>query len=106
MVRWIAAAALTVVALVNSPASADVIVGQWCPPGGGRSVSVENYDNVSIDGTAVKANVNRHHVDFVIPAGVQDAGARFDADQISDEQIRVTIGSKSTEIWTPCKPIS
>ena len=99
----------SVVALIGmtSSAFADVITGEWCEPGGGaRILVVKNYDDVTFVGKAVKANVDRHHVDFVIPAGEKDAGTRFDADQLSDEQIKVTIGADAAVIWTPCKPIS
>lgn len=92
--------------LTVSSAVADVIIGEWCPPAGGRSLLVKNFDDVTFVGKAVKANVDRHHVDFVIPPGEPDTGAHFKADQLNDEQIRVTIGSKASEIWTPCKPIS
>ncbi len=106
MVCRVVVVALLLAVVPMSPASADQIVGEWCPPGGGMSLSVRNYDDVAFNGTAVKANVDRHHVDFVIPDGQPDAGASFDADQLNDEQIRVTIGTKAAVIWTPCKPIS
>ncbi|MGI9409802.1 MAG: hypothetical protein ACR2OV_06995 [Hyphomicrobiaceae bacterium] len=100
---------LSVIALIGltSSAVADVITGEWCEPGGGgRILIINNYDDVTSVGKAVKANVDRHHVDFVIPTGEKDAGIRFDADQLSDEQIKVTIGANAAVIWTPCKPIS
>ena len=92
--------------LTVSPVMADEIIGEWCPTGGGRSVMIRDYTDVMFNGQTVKANVDRHHVDFVIPSGERDAGASFSAAQQNDEQIRVTIGSKRTEVWTPCKPVS
>lgn len=89
-----------------APAMADQIVGQWCPPGGGRSMNVQNYDDVRFNGAQVKANVDRHHVDFTIPAGEPDAGQTFTADQLNDDEIRVTIGTSEPVIWNPCKPVS
>ncbi len=106
MVRNLLALASLVTALAVAPASADQIVGEWCPPDGGRSLSVRNYNDVSLNGKAVQANVDRHHVDFVIPAGEPDAGVKFSADQRSDEEIRVTIGTAAPVSWTPCKPVS
>jgi len=104
--------AMTVAAIVLSlamtsvPAQADQIAGSWCPPGGGQSLVVRGHDDVVFDGQAVKANVDRHHVDFVVPDGAGDAGQRFSADQLNDNEIRVTIGAKPAEVWTPCKPVS
>jgi hypothetical protein len=95
-----------IVGMTVTPALADQIVGDWCPPGGGRTLTVRNYDDVTFAGLPVKANVNRHHVDFTIPAGALGAGETFDAQQLSDEEIRVRIGTGAPEIWTPCKPVS
>jgi hypothetical protein len=106
MIRNRGLLAVLALLLVATPAWADQIVGEWCPPGGSVSLIVKNYDDVSFAGQAVEASVGRHHVDFVIPAGQPGAGMRFDADQLSDEEIRVTIGEKAPEIWTPCKPVS
>ena len=89
-----------------SAAVADVITGAWCPPGGGRVLVVKNFNDVTFRSKMVKANVDRHNVDFVIPDGEPDAGQQFKANQLNDEQIRVTIGKNAPEIWTPCKPIS
>ncbi len=93
-------------AMTSAPAHADQIAGSWCPPGGGQSLVVRGHDDVALDGRAVKANVTRHHVDFVVPEGASDAGQRFSADQLNDDEIRVSIGEKPAVIWTPCKPIS
>ncbi|MFT7575536.1 MAG: hypothetical protein ACI9XZ_001917 [Alphaproteobacteria bacterium] len=92
--------------LAGSPAVADQIAGQWCPPGGGRTLVVKGHQDVTFAGKPVQANVDRHHVDFAIPVGEPDAGTKFNADQMNEEQVRVTIGSKTPEIWTPCKPVS
>jgi hypothetical protein len=91
-------------------ARADQIPGHWCAPDGGRSIKIDYASIVTPGGKTVQGNITRHHVDFVIPDGEQDAGATFNADQLSDEQIRVTIvrkdGTSPPEIWTPCKPVS
>lgn len=104
------ALALILVTAASGAAHADQILGQWCAPGGGKSIRVEDASVISPGGKTVTANVVRHHVDFVVPPGEPDAGATFYADQLSDEQIRVTIKSKAgvtaPEIWTPCKPVS
>jgi hypothetical protein len=91
---------------VSGTAQADQIIGAWCPPGQSLSLIVRNYDDVVFAGQAVKANVARHHIDFAVPEGNDAAGERFSANQLNDNEIRVTIGSKPAEIWTPCKPIS
>ena len=102
--RWLLA--VLALLLVATPAWVDQIVGEWAPPGGSLRLIDKNYDDDSSAAQAVDASVRRHHVDFVSPAGQPGAGMRFDADQLSDEEIRVTIGEKAAEIWMPCKPVS
>lgn len=102
--------ALAILSLSTFAARADQILGTWCAPGGGRSVKVNDGTVVTPGGKSIPANVVRHHVDFVFPDGEPDAGSTFAAEQLNDEQIQVTIKSKSgtsaPEIWTPCKPVS
>ena len=92
-------------------ALADRIDGTWCSPDG-KSVSIDGRNVVTSRGNAVDANYNRHHIDYIIPAGEPDEGGVFRADQLNDNQISVVLigaggGSKSNpEIWTPCKPVS
>lgn len=89
-----------------APTRADRILGEWCPPSGGASLLVRAEDAVSFSGIGVDAQVDRHNVAFTIPDGAPDAGARFVGRQLSDEQVRVTIGDKAAVIWTPCRPVS
>ena len=72
-------AVLAVIAGISlaSPTFADEITGSWCPPGGGRSLVVDNLDKVTFAGQSVTANVQRHHIDFIVPKGQKDAGLRF-----------------------------
>lgn len=102
--------ALAILSLSTLAARADQILGTWCAPDGGRSIKVNDGSVITPGGKSIPANVVRHHVDFVFPAGEPDAGATFSADQLNDEQIQVTIraagGTKGPEIWTPCKPVS
>jgi len=102
--------AFLAVVMTGSTALADQIPGHWCAPDGGRSIKVDHTSIVTPGGKTVQGNITRHHVDFVIPNGETDAGSTFNADQLSDEQIRVTIirkdGTSPPEIWTPCKPVS
>ena len=92
-------------------ALADRIDGTWCSTDG-KSVSVDGPRVVTSRGNAVNANYDRHHIDYVIPAGEPDEGGIFQADQLNDNQIRVIlIGAdgkpkSEAEIWTPCKPVS
>jgi hypothetical protein len=104
---------LTAVVLFTSTqaALADRIDGTWCSPDG-KSVSVDGPNVVTSRGNAIFANYNRHHIDYIIPAGEPDEGSQFRADQLNDNQIRVVlIGAGGepkgeVEIWTPCKPVS
>lgn len=90
-------------------ALADQIDGNWCSPTG-KTLSVDGPQVVTPGGSSVTANYDRHHVDFIIPKGEARAGERFVADQLGDEEIKVTIAGSAgakiakPEIWTPCKP--
>ncbi len=103
--------AFAAVFLTVPPALADKIDGNWCSAKG-RSISVDGSSVVTPGGTAIIANYDRHHVDFVIPDGEPGAGDRFSADQLNHEENSVSIlphsgDDRSTpEIWTMCRPIS
>lgn len=104
---------LTIVMLAASTigAAADQIDGTWCSPSG-QTLSIDGTKVVTPGGNSVVARYDRHHIDYLIPEGEQGAGDRFSADQMNDEQIRVTVLNRAQsktgapEIWTPCKPIS
>ncbi|MBX2805063.1 MAG: hypothetical protein KTR19_03730 [Hyphomicrobiales bacterium] len=75
-------------------------------------MTINGRNVVTSRGTAVDANYDRHHIDFIVPAGEPDEGGQFRADQLNDNQIRVILieanGKQKgePEIWTPCKPVS
>ncbi|MGI9387039.1 MAG: hypothetical protein ACR2OX_06380 [Methyloligellaceae bacterium] len=113
MAMVIKVAALVVILLIAFAPSAlaDIIDGTWCSPLG-KTISIDGPSVVTPGGNTVVARYDRHHIDYVIPAGEPNAGDRLAADQLNEEQIRVSVVSdaKSStvapEIWTPCKPIS
>ena len=93
-------------------AHADQIDGKWCSLDG-KSLNVNFTDVTTPGGNKVKANYNRHHIDFIIPAGEEDEGSKFGADQMNDNQIRVTITeadgeSRPPNIWAAqkCKDVT
>ena len=91
------------------PVFADQINGNWCSPSG-QTLSINGADVITPAGNHVSANHDRHHIDYLIPAGEPNAGKQFSADQLSDEEISVKIvngkapAESKSEIWTPCKP--
>ena len=112
MLRRVALVAALAASVAAPPSKADEIGGWWCTPAGDKSIHV-SYDGTitSPGGQTVSGTVRRHHIDFVIPDGEADAGATFSAEQLNDDQIRVTIAAKNAEprdavIWIPCKPVS
>lgn len=106
----IATLAVFALAAWAGPASADQIIGYWCSPSGSQSIKVDHSSVVSPGGRTVEAQVRRHYLEFVIPQGEANAGAKFTADQLGEERISVKIiskgGTSTPEIWVPCKPIS
>ncbi len=102
---------LVMIFLVTSTATAlaDKIDGTWCSPSGKR-ISIDGPQVITPSGKTVVARYDRHHIDYVIPEGEPNAGNRFAADQLNEEQIRVSVvseaKSQAPKIWTPCKQIS
>lgn len=104
---------LAMVLLIGSTANAlaDKIDGTWCSPSG-KSISIEGVRVTTPSGRTVIARYNRHHIDYEIPEGEPNAGDLFTADQLNEQQVRVSVvgeGKSDTdapEIWTPCKQIS
>lgn len=113
MLRMIRLSGLALAMLLASQMSAlaDRIDGTWCGPEG-KTLSVNGPSVTTPGGNGVVARYNRHHVDYEIPAGEANAGDRFSADQLNDEQIQVVVMPKSggtassPEIWKSCVPIS
>jgi hypothetical protein len=104
-------AAMAFLVMFTSPGHADRIDGNWCSPKG-QTITVDGQMVTSPGGKPVIANYDRHHVDFDIPEGEANAGHRFSANQLNDDEISVSIRSPSgqingkPEIWRQCKPIS
>ncbi len=102
---------IAMLAVSTSSAVADQIDGTWCSPSG-QTLSIDGSNVVTPGGNSVVARYDRHHIDYQIPEGEKGAGNRFAAEQLNDDQIRVTISSDgqpdsgAPEIWTPCKQIS
>ncbi len=94
---------------MNRPVYADQINGNWCSPSG-QTLSINGADVITPAGNQVNANHERHHIDYQIPASEPNAGDRFTADQLSDDEISVKIIKGKppiegkSEIWTACKP--
>jgi len=63
-------------------------------------------------GKVVSGNFTRHHFDYEAPEGDRHAGNRISADQLNDDEIRVTVtdnasgASGDPETWTKCAVIS
>ncbi len=105
--------ALVMILLVASTAAAfaDKIDGTWCSPSG-KSISIDGPRVITPLGKIAVARYDRHHIDYEIPEGEPNAGDRLTANQLNEEQIRVSVVGKAKsetgapEIWMPCKQIS
>jgi len=101
----------TALAATTGNAVADQIDGTWCSPSG-SSMMIEGSQIMTPGGQAVTGRYNRHHVDYEVPQGEANAGSRFSADQLNDEEIRVIVlgkdpaANKPSEIWTRCQVTS
>lgn len=98
-------------ALAGSAAHADQIDGSWCSPAG-ESITVEGQSITTPGGARIVGYYDRHHVAFTIPEGEGRAGDLFEASQIDDDRISVTLTAKPAgtrgqpEVWTKCEVVS
>lgn len=92
--------------VLAAPAGAHTILGQWSDPEGQRRFVIKGVGDVTLNGKAVGADVDQHHLGLVLPQGEADTGARLRANQITEDEIRVTIGSGAEQTWRTCKPLS
>ncbi len=90
---------------------ADQIDGTWCSPSG-LSMTIEGQDIRTPGGKSVTGRYSRHRFDYEIPAGEPNAGGRIFAEQLNDQEIRVTVIKQiqiepgAHETWTPCEVVS
>lgn len=93
----------------TSIAHADQIDGTWCSPKG-ESMTIEGSNVVTPGGNKITANYDRHHVDYALPEGEENAGARLSADQLNDDNISVTLIRGGTAgaavVWKRCEVVS
>ena len=107
--RLFAAATLWLVSC--SAALADQIDGTWCSPSG-LSMTIDGQNVVTPAGKALTGRYSRHNFDYEIPAGEPHAGGRVFAEQLNDQEIRVTVIKKvqnepgAHETWTRCEVVS
>ena len=106
MMRWVTGLACLAVVVLAAPAGAHTILGHWCDPEGQRRLIIKGVGDVTLNGKAVGADVDQHHLGLVLPPGEADAGARLRANQITENKIRVTLGSGAEQTWRTFKPLS
>lgn len=94
-----------------SGALADQIDGTWCSPSG-ESMTIEGETVITPGGKTLTGRYRRHYFDYEIPAGEPHAGGRIYAEQLNDQEIRVTVIKKvqaepgAHDTWTRCEVIS
>jgi len=75
-------------------------------------MTIEGSRVITPGGETVTGRYSRHSFDYVVPDGDAKAGDFISADQIDDENIRVSVTPKSEqtsgppEIWRRCEVVS
>jgi len=92
--------------LFATGAFADAIDGNWCSADGVRSFSINGPRIVTSAGIETTGNYSRHAFSFVVPEGHHDAAMHIDMQLLNEQEVRVTEGSATPEVWHRCKPIA
>ena len=75
-------------------------------------MTINGSQVVTPGGKTIIGRYTRHHFDYVIPQGEENAGNRVSADQIDDQNIQVTEGRHTADppnahvIWKRCEVVS
>ena len=94
-----------------SPAIADQIDGTWCSPAG-QSMTIDGANVRTPSGKNIVGRYSRHRFDYEIPDGEPNAGGRIFAEQLNDQEIRVTVIKQvqtepgAHDTWTRCDVVS
>ncbi len=104
-------AVLTLAFGFASPAMADQIDGTWCSPSG-QSMTIDGQNIRTPSGKTLVGRYSRHRFDYEIPEGEPNAGGRIFAEQLNDQEIRVTVIKQvqaepgAHDTWTRCDVVS
>ncbi|NNF77271.1 MAG: hypothetical protein HKN05_04510 [Rhizobiales bacterium] len=96
---------------LSSAAQADQIDGTWCAPSG-QSMTIEGSNVRTPGGKSITGRYSRHRFDYEIPVGEPHAGGRIIAEQLNDQEIRVTVIKQvqtepgAHDTWTRCDVVS
>lgn len=106
--RSVMAVAGPVLALVcgATAVSAHSIDGQWCSPDGVRSLQIAGPRVVTSSGVDTMGDYQHYAYSYLVPEGHEGAGSEIDMVFLNDDEMRVTAGSASPEIWNRCKPVA
>lgn len=102
ILRWLAAASVTIV-LLQTPARADAIDGSWCHEDG-RRLSILGPLIVTPAGTRTQGDYSRHGFAYVAPVGEAQAGTAIRMTLINDNLMRLAAGENAPEHWRRCGP--
>lgn len=101
-----AAAVLVASIMMIVPARADAIDGEWCREG--RSFKIEGPSILTMGGTRMTGDYNRHGFRYTVPQNETEAGTEISMRLISEEQLELFRGTAATtgETWRRCKVTS
>jgi hypothetical protein len=86
-----------------APALADAIDGDWCSAPDVKHMSIAGPNITTPDGTRTTGNYSRHAFSYVVPQGDTGAGSVVLMRLLNEEQVQVTVGNGTPEIWRRCE---
>ena len=91
--------------LAPGMAVADDISGEWCSPDG-QSLTIKGVRVVAPSGIETDGMYSRHRYEFVMPEGGRDAGQVVILQQLSEEEVLVSLGGGDPVSWSRCRAVT
>jgi len=101
---------VSAIVIVNAPAYADAIDGQWCSSEG-RKFSINGSHIVTPDGTRTTGDYDRHAFAYTLPQGGPGAGTKISMLLVDENTLHLQTGANTTtfgsaQIWQRCSNVT
>ncbi len=104
--RTICSLTLTAILCASaSPSLADALDGQWCNNEDGR-LAIDGNIITTPAGDRVEGDYGRHRFVYIAPPGSWNAGKRIVIQQLSDQEMELSVGDGMPHKWGPCQVVS
>ena len=90
--------------VLNTPAYADAIDGDWCD--GTRRITIEGSSITTPGGSKIQGQYGRHDAQFSVPPGEPGAGGVVEMTLMGEEHVEVKFAGEPVKVWRRCKNTS